>query len=369
MEVTIFLFMFFVLPETLMFFGATSITIPVIFSLLLVLLYLFLTKTKLPIANWAASASLFAVGLAYILSISSSSGMFILKSFSEVLFIGALFLLGRIELSCNSKRLTNFSIAMLIFILMSPFHALGEGVFNKPVFPFIEPSHFSIFLGYVYFLSVGYKVHVSKSVSVLCLFIILVLYTNLMALIVIATIVCHLVYRKHWLLAVFPAFVLVMFLFTPVASSFLPNELYQRISLSEENLSSLVYLSGIDNILSVFREHKLFGNGFASLGYVDFDNEYQSTIMQLTGSYINLYDGSFIFSKLVYQFGIFSVFYTLILLMISFEVLNGRAPKGYYWSILMFPVEFFIRSPGLISGGFVLFYMVCNQWYYEKNSN
>lgn len=153
-----------------------------------------------------------------------------------------------------------------------------------------------------------------------------------------------------------------LFFYVPIFSIFgfllingeLVNSKYflDRATFDGDNLTALVYLSGWENIFYTFNSGNYFGHGFASLGNFVFPNSYSEIVTSIVGFNLNAYDGSFIFSKLFFQFGLLSIFY--LILLARFVIISITKSNMYSFLSVVFLVEFFMRSPGINYGGFLL---------------
>jgi hypothetical protein len=138
------------------------------------------------------------------------------------------------------------------------------------------------------------------------------------------------------------------------------------ISGSSDNLSVLVYYSGLEAAWSAITDAPI-GYGFQGLGIV-FTSETALYICHEFGFCANRYDGSFLFAKLVAEFGYLGlalsmlVFYHGISFLIAKHLMKRDVWEKYVVKdkVLMlaslgFFVELFVRGVGYFSLSFILY--------------
>lgn len=177
----------------------------------------------------------------------------------------------------------------------------GPIPYDKPVFPFTEPSHFALsfapFLMYVAISSSGWKRGL-----VLLIGIGLALAMENMTLLVVGilvTLICNL--RSAILLV--PLAVVVL---TPFIDFYY---FLSRVDFSSDNdnLSTLVFIQGWQLMEESLQNSSFWGLGFQQLGVKGTEVPIADVIYTLMSTYVNLNDGSFTLSKLVSEFGIFGI--------------------------------------------------------------
>jgi hypothetical protein len=187
----------------------------------------------------------------------------------------------------------------------------GVNPWDKPIFPFTEPSHYALVFtpllldacvksrgwkkyGWIligYLLAYGLK---SLSLSV---------GTTLAALVTLPLLQ-----------------LLLGALITPlVLLSVNLTYFTERLDFGGKttNLSTLVYLQGQDLIVDSMRRSLGWGIGFQQLGNGPIRSTASTLIYQTTGLELNLQDGGFVAAKLISEFGVFGILLTVGFVMIA----------------------------------------------------
>lgn len=123
------------------------------------------------------------------------------------------------------------------------------------------------------------------------------------------------------------------------------------------NLSVLVYLSGIERAFLNFITSYGLGIGFQQMGVNGEVGVYQQILADLDAPMLNIYDGSFISSKLISEFGFIGAIMCIFYLFIFFRFYlrfkkNKRYPPQYilaYSFYMCFFIPLFIRGAGYIN--------------------
>lgn len=119
----------------------------------------------------------------------------------------------------------------------------------------------------------------------------------------------------------------------------------------------LVYLSGIERAFLNFITSYGLGIGFQQMGVNGEVGVYQQILADLDAPMLNIYDGSFISSKLISEFGFIGAIMCIFYLFIFFSILsafqkNKRYPPQYilaYSFYMCFFIPLFIRGAGYIN--------------------
>lgn len=268
-----------------------------------------------------------------------------------------------------------FSVEMLNYELL-----------NKNVFPFSEPSHYALSLG---LLSVSL---VPVSCNLICIFLILncfvlsLVFPNLVLLVF--SFMGALLYTIRFKISFFIySFILCII---AIFCVFVKNEYFiSRIDFfSLDHLSALVWLQGWELACVNFVETYGVGLGLNSLGLPGtVFSTITERINELYGFNSNIYDGGFLASKIIAEFGLIGLFVILaymywvcaFVLRIKKMYKEMRcldivgAPKLcivkkeilFSTVLLSFSVELFLRGYGYFSPGLVL--AVASLWYLSCN--
>jgi hypothetical protein len=176
------------------------------------------------------------------------------------------------------------------------------GGWNKPIFPFTEPSHFAVTIG-PYLLFTCVTCRTITRVAYICTAVLvtaLLQSTTLAAIVIVTTLLCL---RLRYAL-------IACALLAPVIASLDLTYYLARLDFSEEtsNLTSLVYLQGWQLIGEAWETSSGIGIGFQQLGVFGTEVPAAQLIAAVLGSpdaVLNLFDGGFTLAKLLCEFGIF----------------------------------------------------------------
>lgn len=285
-----------------------------------------------------------------------------------------LFILARRVSAEQADRSIKFVFWTLILSAMaglarfSPF--FSEAAFKSVLF-YGEPSHFALnFLPLLLYMVVrnpGRKRLALLSGSLL-LFLML---ENLTLLVGFAMILCMTV-RPRRLLQQLLLLMLVVFL----ALQFTALDYYvERLDLSSgaSNLSSLVYMSGLERAYLNLVETSGLGVGFQQFGIVGSIGDAQESITMLTGDELNLRDGGWVASKFIGEFGILGVLCVLLYFVyfVRSAKFLAKASVGlgmrtdprdvfFHSCFAMYAIDLLIRGTGYFSSsGFLFLTALC----------
>ena len=142
------------------------------------------------------------------------------------------------------------------------------------------------------------------------------------------------------------------------------------------NLSVLVYLSGIERAFLNFITSYGLGIGFQQMGVNGEIGIYQQILAELDAPMLNIYDGSFISSKLISEFGVIGAlmcifyFFYFSRFYLSFKKSKRYSPQYIlaYSFYMCFFIPLFIRGAGYINPYvFMLFSSIFLCKYHAKN--
>nr|BCN19450.1 putative O-antigen polymerase [Vibrio metoecus] len=258
------------------------------------------------------------------------------------------------------------------FIASSKFFLFGG---SKSLIFFTEPSHYALSLAPFFLYKVITSYHsrfnlilIFLSVAVISFFLKSLVLITLLALSVI------IVLRKRESLIVISVFLILVSLFSEELTYF-----SERLNLTFEsdNLSVLVYLSGIERAIISIVDTSGLGLGFQQMGYYGNDGILMDRILKLVGHRVNYNDGGTLGAKMAAEFGIFSLILLLVYLItflktiifLKESIIYGRGKKQIFSSTevlmialyLSFFLSLFVRGVGYFSGGTFLFYV--SLWY------
>jgi hypothetical protein len=230
------------------------------------------------------------------------------------------------------------------------------GMFEKPVFPFSEPSHFALALAPVLLYRCVNSSSHGRSAWLFFGFSVALGIESLTLIIscILASIAC----RK---------LLVVVLAGAVVAIGVIPFELgyfSSRLDLSGEtqNLSSLIYLQGWQQLWESLERTHGWGVGFEQLGVHGTEVASAaaiSSIFDIEG--LNVRDGSFVFAKVVSELGLFGGLFGAaftILAFRSFHALRNKRERPVVvfarCVIVCFIVDMFVRGTGYFTGSTLL---------------
>lgn len=188
---------------------------------------------------------------------------------------------------------------------------------NKPIFPFTEPSHLAITIApYLIFTCVTSHTTARFLYIAAALLMTALLESTILAVIVLLLIPLSLRLRY----AVAAVFLLALIIATVDLTYYLSRI---DFSINTENLSALVYKQGWQLMDAAWESSNSFGIGFQQLGVVNPDVPASRLIAFIfgdAGASLNLFDGGFTLAKTLSEFGLFGA-----VMLIPLAVLTIRA--------------------------------------------
>ena len=226
---------------------------------------------------------------------------------------------------------------------------------RKDMILFTEPSHYALCFAPFLF----YATYTSSKDRYAILYIMfgvgLALILESLTLLVSCSMIIFLCFGRRFLIFI------LMFAALAVVSTFVDLGYYtQRLNMSSdnENLSTLVFLSGWERAYLSFTDSYGFGLGFNQLGIVGPPGKLQLLIQNiLHGPRLNVRDGGTLGSKLIAETGwlgltllIFYFFASInILKNVMFRRIQGSKDVFFCGVFLLFSIEVFVRGMGYFS--------------------
>lgn len=269
------------------------------------------------------------------------------------------------------KFQTNFAVRLVFYVLLlssiaailnfAPFSS-GQG---KPVFFFSEPSHFALdFLPFLLYMTVTSSPKM-KLLLLLLGYAIALLLENMTLIIGVTLIVGLAIPSRRAVL--FFALIAVILILLPAASL----EYYSSrvdISSGNQNLSTLVYLSGWERAYLNFEATFGLGVGFQQFGIIGSSGEVIESLGTLGMGSLNLLDGGAVAPKFIGEFGLLAVL--MLLAYLGYFVKSAKwlrevsmgevAPLAYLKvfflsCFVMYSIDLFVRGTGYFSSPGFLF--------------
>ena len=191
---------------------------------------------------------------------------------------------------------------------------------NNPLFIFLEPSHFIIYLSIFLFFNLLTSYKYWKLQFILSFIGLTIIYKSLLSLIVLLLMV---IYKININLSRFNftliAAAIFLFFGFAVNSDILFEQFQERITFSYSDLTVLTYFAGFQNIFYSLNNFFPSGVGLGNMGLTNFPLEINSAFALLNSEVLNTFDGSFVFSKIITEMGVFGLLISLIVLKICYQ--------------------------------------------------
>jgi hypothetical protein len=249
-----------------------------------------------------------------------------------------------------------FYFAAFVAITKKYFFPLYETTYANPIFPFVEPSLFAMLFTptLLYCLLISSPKH--ASLMLILAFLILIFVKSL--ILALGLVFILLLMRKYYFLF----FLLLSFLALCIFLNFDYQYYLDRLNISgdSKNLSNLVYIQGWNILIESIKSSFFLGVGFQQLGVAEIDPLVLSNVTSILGRPINNFDGGFLFSKFISEFGLFGLFFFFLLsrkFFLAFRNLYYFENKSIYSHFFLFKniflisffFDFFIRTSGYFS--------------------
>ena len=296
------------------------------------------------------------------------------ERFSQTYLFLIIFLLGAFSFVLLAQKVpkfqTNFAVRLVFYVLLLSsiaailnFRPFSSGQ-SKPVFFFSEPSHFALnFLPFLLYMTVTSSPKM-KLLLLLLSYAIALLLENL-TLVFGITLIVGLVIPLRRLLFLSPIAVMLI-LFTAVNLDYYSSRV--DFSSDNQNLSTLVYLSGWERAYLSFNDTFGLGIGFQQFGIIGNRGEKMESLGALGVENLNLLDGGSVAPKFIGEFGLVGVAMLLAYLFyfaksarwlrkISLgEVALQARPRVFFLScFVMYCIDLFVRGTGYFSSSGFLF--------------
>jgi hypothetical protein len=370
------LLMYFSLPSALFIITAGSSLAMGLMVALTLLTFLVAVRTPIPLRlNKPQVFWLSAAALSISLLLPWSTPVEVSKQIGAILAIALAFAMTNVlvwyyhDKPVALRRMVAVSFAAFVVIALAnrlvPITPGRYALLNHPIFPFGEPSHFSLAL-FPILLTTSAIVH--KSTRVL-----IILGTMAMAVLLPSTtlalvaVITGMITVSRKVLIMLP--VGLMLLAGAVALA--PGYFKERILLDteSENLSALIYLQGLLAAQNGVLDTHGMGFGFQRLG-TEPPNEATEVIEIVAGNTFNRLDGGFLAAKIVAEFGVVGIAMLAWATFVAIRALIQLAElyqlalherRQHMWlafglaaraAILL---ELYVRGYGYFSPGFLLF--------------
>lgn len=326
------------------------------------------------------SISLTYIMFTMLFEIIYNHGYNVMKFFSTLVFIIVMILTAKLLAIYikDSEIKIDFFVKVVFFILITIafaislrnilFHININAYQNKNLFIFREPSHFALlFTPLLIYHFVQSQLKGKLAYFLMGLFF-AIFIKSLLLLVGVLLMILIISYKHKIIIFVLISFLLLLSLGTV---NILPDYFLDRIILNSDsnNLSVLVYLNGWERLLLDLNSSNFFGIGLQQLGFIGEHGILMKKIELISDKQLNLYDGSFLASKIVSELGILGLFYISTYLIYVFKALKyftfnkHHDPKLIfaYSFIFCFFLELFFRGIGYFSFSF---FMTITSYYF-----
>ena len=238
--------------------------------------------------------------------------------------------------------------------------------FDRPVFPFTEPSHFALMV--TPFVIYGcVRARSWRRLVLLAVFLFIAYWLKSLSLIVAITVAAGISLQIRQFVLVIAGVAALVYV---VDISYFTDRVI--LNQTSDNLSQLVYLQGFELVTGSLLDTKGWGVGFQNLGFVPVNSPAADQIYRLLGSDANLKDGGFTAAKIISEFGILGAGFVAWLVFVAARASvrlrrvatkSMVAPAGTIlaWSFLAgMTVELFIRGIGYFSPTTLFFVAAVN---------
>lgn len=355
----------FLLPDTFYYLlGINNFSISSLISFFLVFIFI---KNK-----YISNSTLFILPMVCFILLFNLVCTFIINENLEINIKLVLSLLAPVIMLCTADifageliKLSGFAIIKAIkklyivtlLIAFSSLLLMHVGFFpGKSMILFFEPSAFALIYAPIFSFTLFYSSKKMGMLLILISIIIGLLIQNLTLLI--SILFSMILLRRLSIIQIFFSILIIVCISLFWGSNYNFNYFLERLNFSDSNnLSVLVYLSGIERAYLNFINSNGLGIGFQQMGFNHLIGHSQAVLEKLHAGNLNIYDGSFIASKLISEFGFIGlslcVIYVFMLgkIYISFYRTEDKSPIDVlaYCLYFSFFIPFFVRGAGYIN--------------------
>ena len=117
--------------------------------------------------------------------------------------------------------------------------------------------------------------------------------------------------------------ILISFLGFLLYSSLLFVQFQERLTFDNSNITVLTFLNGFENLIYSLKNYLPSGIGLGNMGLIEFPLEINKLFDNLNEDIMNIYDGSFVFSKIITEMGLFGLLISILILRICYQSHNN----------------------------------------------
>lgn len=372
---SVFFVLLWFVPPLFTFLQLDSYTISTVGIVFIFNLVYFLLEKKVAITK--VFFSILVLSTSFLLIHSFLAAMFFFKGYNLnrnltsiflifVLLLGAYNfkdLIQKVPEEILNKLITRIFYFYLFLIILSLFTKVFPSRYEKPIFPYPEPSHLALFFGpIIAYMIISSKTKMKRLLLIFVGLIISLVIKN-MTLLVTMVIISVFVYSVY---------VLPILIISSIGIYYFSDLQYfsERLDFGNmrrtNNLSSLVYIKGFQLIEEGLKVTNGWGIGFQQLGHVPLRTEVGDYLKsRMNGMELNSQDGGFTAAKIIAEFGVFGLL-TIILFVfyllkqwfkfrkISLERISSQEAL-FFASLITIFSELFFRGLGYFSASIFLF--------------
>ncbi len=364
------------LPSLLFYFGAPSLGLGTVAAAFVLIAMSFDGRGHRFSSPISGGALTLVLGLLVMLhgviaqAILPTNPVRMVSSLAPLAFIvGGGFAFGRLLLMSHDRAITaacRFAFWLMVavaFIGLAGLSPPGARPFQKPLFPFTEPSHFGLAFTPLLLFQTATTRGAKRAVTLIAALAVALVLQNLTLLVALA-LAAALVFPIYFAV---PLALAVAGIATQLDLTYYLQRLdFSGDEVAMESLSSLVYLQGWQMIGESFERSRGWGLGFQQLGVLGTDVDAGQLIYSLMGDYLNLFDGAFNASKLLSEFGVIGIVLLMALcakIVRSLRALRANAHRAApaaglitfaHCCVAALAIELFIRGAGYFTAGSLL---------------
>mgnify|MGYP001294093112 FL=1 len=268
-----------------------------------------------------------------------------------------------------------FKILILVAIFNIIFQVNFLNYIHYPsLFPFTEPSQFAQFFGTIATISFVLQKTLALRILIGSLVFCVALAIPSVTLMVYAFLLFILTIKARLADIILSILLIALTIYTVISIPYFTDRLI--ISQSSDNLSALVYLQGITDVIYSLKSTSYLGLGFQSLGTQP-PSEISAIIEEIAGAQLNREDGGFLAAKILSEFGVLGAIFIIYYMRIGFKAFLFLRKQNSVSNIrrdlkalvvaaiiFAFSVEIFVRGAGYFSPGVFLF--LFSLFYFKK---
>lgn len=364
---------------TFVILNQSSYASGIFISSTLILFFVLLKKHTFDIYTFKSNLKTCFI-LSLLITFHGIISFFITHQLNTSRFLGSLLLLNIMLLASyafilllnkTTNKVITKSLTFILYLLL--LISLSGGIFsyiplaqyatlNKPIFPFMEPSHFSLIIAPFYLWAIVTRKFFFHKILLIAYGFIVLLFVSNLTLMCVIFLGVFLTFGVKRLILIMPIFIFLISI-----SNFDLSYYSKRVDVEDKNISTLVWLQGWEEAYIDLKNTYGMGIGFQQFGVNDPQGDAANAILYLVKDYMNRYDGGTFTSKVLGEFGFLGVIIILLFLKKIYKsylflknaeiysIEKNAHLLFYHCCIFYFVIELFVRSMSYISPGLFMF--------------